>query len=88
MNHFEYSIDVIVNEDVEKKTTEIIDMVKLGRSPFNLYKIIDEPGNDDKDPKKRTFIILSYSNIHTYIYQLFYGTAAKINCCFKTFVQV
>ena len=86
MNHFEYTVDVIVNEEVEKKTKEIIDLVTSGRSPFNLYKIIDEPGNNDNDPKKRTFIIFGYTNIHNYIYQLFNGTSAKISCCFKTYV--
>jgi len=49
MNYFEYTVEVEVTEEIEKKTKVIFDMVKDGRSPFNIYKISDETIEGDKN---------------------------------------
>ena len=80
MNYFEYTIDVNVTDDVETKTNKILDLIKQGNAPFNLYKIVDE---GDGEKKNRTFIITSLFNIHNIITQLFSGTSPVYQCYYK-----
>jgi|688.fasta_scaffold00882_39 hypothetical protein len=93
MNYFEYTVEVEVTEEIEKKTKVIFDMVKDGRSPFNIYKISDEPIESDKNkedtenktPKTiRTFTLTSLSNINGIVLQFFSGDCAKFLCFYKT----
>jgi hypothetical protein len=68
-------------------------MVKDGRSPFNIYKISDEPieGDKNKDENEnkttkiiRTFTLTSLSNINAIVLQFFRGDCAKFLCFYKT----
>lgn len=78
MNFFEYIIEVPINEAVEKRTEDILNMIKEGICCFNLHKISDEEISEDK--KKRTFILTSYSNIAQFLYKLFNGLQVKFTC--------
>jgi hypothetical protein len=93
MNYFEYTVEVEVTEEIEKKTKVIFDMVKDGRSPFNIYKISDEPIEGDKNKEDsenkmtktiRTFTLTSLSNINGIVLQFFRGDCAKFLCFYKT----
>lgn len=78
MNFFEYNIEVPINEETERRTEDIINMVKEGICCFNLIKISDEDEGENK--KKRIFILTSYSNISQILYKLFNGLSAKFIC--------
>jgi hypothetical protein len=93
MNYFEYTVEVEVTEEIEKKTKVIFDMVKDGRSPFNIYKISDETIEGDKNKEDaenkmtktiRTFTLTSLSNINAIVLQFFRGDCAKFLCFYKT----
>jgi hypothetical protein len=93
MNYFEYTVEVEVTDEIEKKTKVIFDMVKDGRSPFNIYKISDESfeGDKNKDENEnkttkiiRTFTLTSLSNINAIVLQFFRGDCAKFLCFYKT----
>jgi hypothetical protein len=86
-------VEVEVTDEIEKKTKVIFDMVKDGRSPFNIYKISDETieGDKNKDETEnktnkiiRTFTLTSLSNINTIVLQFFRGDCAKFLCFYKT----
>ena len=82
MNYLEYSVEFTITEETEKKTREIMDLIKEGRCAFNFIKFIDEDIGDDK--KKRTFILTSYSNISQLLFKLFNGIEAKYVCHIKS----
>ena len=82
MNYFEYTVEVEVTEDVEKKTKYLFDMIKDGRNPFYLYKMSDETIDENK--KIRTFTLTSLSNINHIIINFFSGNCAKFHCFYKT----
>ena len=93
MNYFEYTVEVEVTDEIEKKTKVLFDMVKDGRSPFNIYKISDEPIEGDKNKDEtdnkttktiRTFTLTSLSNINAIVLQFFRGDCAKFLCFYKT----
>lgn len=84
MNFFEYTIEVPINEETERRTEDIINMVKDGICCFNLNKIIDE--KDEKDNNKRVFILIAHTNISPILYNLFNGLKAKFLCYNKTLV--
>ena len=93
MNYFEYTVEVEVTEEIEKKTKVLFDMVKEGRSPFNIYKISDETIEGDKNKEDaenkmtktiRTFTLTSLSNINAIVLQFFRGDCAKFLCFYKT----
>ena len=88
MNYFEYTVEVEVTEEIEKKTKVLFDMVKEGRSPFNIYKISDETIEGEKENKTnktiRTFTLTSLSNINSVVLQFFRGDCAKFLCFYKT----
>jgi hypothetical protein len=48
MNYLEYSVEFTITEETEKKTREIMDLIKEGRCAFNFIKFIDEDIGDDK----------------------------------------
>jgi hypothetical protein len=82
MNYFEYTVEVEVTEDLEKKTKILFDMIKDGRNPFYLYKMSDETIDENK--KIRTFTLTSLSNINHIIINFFSGNCAKFHCFYKT----
>ena len=82
MNYLEYTIEFDVTEESEKKTTEVMELIKEGRCAFNFIKSIDEEIESDK--KKRTFILTSYSNISQLLFKLFHGIEAKYTCHIKS----
>lgn len=82
MNYLEYMIEFQITEETEKKTNEIMEIIKKGNCAFNFIKFIDEEESPDK--KKRTFIITSYSNISQILFHLFNGIDAKYNCYIKS----
>jgi hypothetical protein len=82
MNYFEYTVEVEVTEDLEKKTKILFDMIKDGRNPFYLYKMSDETIDENK--KIRTFTLTSLSNINQIIINFFSGNCAKFHCFYKT----
>lgn len=93
MHYFEYTVEVEVTDEIEKKTKVLFDMVKDGRSPFNIYKISDEPiecdkNKDETENKKnkiiRTFTLTSLSNINAIVLQFFRDDCAKFLCFYKT----
>ena len=86
MNYLEYTIEFQINEETEKKTKDIMNVVKEGRCGFNFIKYIDEDDIDDK--KKRTFIFTSTSNISQNLFHLFHGIVAKYNCYIKSPVSM
>jgi|UniRef100_A0A6C0LJE2 hypothetical protein len=81
MNHFEYLVELPVSEDVERVTNDIYNMIKEGRCPFSLSKVVDE-GEGDK--KRRLFVITSPVNIHHIVHPMFYKFDMKVLCYFKT----
>ena len=81
MNHFEYLVELPVSEDVERVTTDIYNMIKEGRCPFSLSKVVDE-GEGDK--KRCLFVITSPVNIHHIVHPMFYKFDMKVLCYFKT----
>lgn len=85
MNYFEYTIEVEITEDVEKKTKLLFDMIKEGRNPFYLHKISDE---EDENKKIRTFTLTSLSNINQIVLHFFSGNCAKFHCFYKTPVMM
>lgn len=85
MNFLEYTIEVPINEESDKRTTEIMNLIKEGRCCFNLVRYMDD---EENDKKVRTFIITSYSNITQILYQLFNGLMAKYTCFIKTPVNM
>lgn len=78
MNFFEYIVEMPINEETERRTNDIINMVKDGICCFNLNRISDEELSEDK--KKRVFILTSYSNISQFLYKLFNGIPVKFTC--------
>jgi hypothetical protein len=82
MNYLEYVIEFIITEETEKKTKEIMDIIKEGKCAFNFIKYIDEDDVDNK--KKRTFILTSYSNISQMLFHLFNGIEVKYSCYIKS----
>jgi hypothetical protein len=84
MNYFEYTVEVEVTEDVEKKTKNLFDMIKDGRNPFYLYKMVDEIIEGDENKKNRTFTLTSLSNINNIVIHFFSGNCAKFHCFYKT----
>jgi hypothetical protein len=88
MNYFEYTVEVEVTEDVEKKTKQLFDMIKEGRSPFNLFKLSDEVLESDEKKKIRTFTLTSLSNINPIVLHYFSGNCAKFYCFYKTPVMM
>jgi hypothetical protein len=84
MNYFEYTVEVEVTEDVEKKTKQLFDMIKDGRSPFNLYKLSDETLDGDEKKKIRTFTLTSITNINQIVLHYFSGNCAKFYCFYKS----
>ena len=88
MNYFEYTIEVEVTEDIEKKTKLLFDMIKDGRNPFYLQKMSDEKVDGDENKKIRTFTLTSLSNIHHIILHFFSGNCAKYHCFYKTPVMM
>jgi hypothetical protein len=88
MSHFEYIVEVPVDDKVEDKTKELIAYIdKFGFTPqFNLVEYVDRVNKNDS--KTRVFTIVGYSNVNQSITQLFYGYATKISCYFKTPVNV
>jgi hypothetical protein len=84
MNYFEYTVEVEVTEDVEKKTKYLFDMIKDGRNPFYLYKMVDEIIEGDENKKIRTFTLTSLSNINNIVIHFFSGNCAKFHCFYKT----
>ena len=82
MNYFEYTVEVEVTEDLEKKTKILFDMIKDGRNPFYLYKMSDETIDENK--KIRTFTLTSLYNINQIIINFFSGNCAKFHCFYKT----
>jgi len=84
MNYFEYTIEVEVTEDIEKKTKQLFDMIKDGRSPFNLYKLSDETLDGDEKKKIRTFTLTSITNINQIVLHYFSGNCAKFYCFYKS----
>ena len=83
MNHFEYTIEVPIDETSEKITLNIQELITKGLSPFNLQRWTDD---DFEDKKTRTIIITSGFNIHQLVFDLFKGTNAKFRCYYKTVV--
>jgi hypothetical protein len=81
MNHFEYIVEVPVSDDVERVTNDIYNLLKEGRCPFNLCKVVDEV---EGDKKKRVYVITSPVNIHHIIHPMFYKFDMKVQCYFKT----
>ncbi len=81
MNHFEYIIEVPISEEVEKTTNDIYAMIKDGRCPFTLCKVVDE---EDGGQKKRQYVITSVVNIHHIIHSIFYKLQVKLECYYKT----
>ena len=88
MNYFEYTVEVEVSEDVEKKTKNLFDMIKDGRNPFYLCKMADEIIEGDENKKIRTFTLTSLSNINHIILHFFSGNCAKFHCFYKTPVMM
>jgi hypothetical protein len=84
MNYFEYTVEVEVTEDIEKKTKNLFEMIKTGRSPFNLYKLSDETLEGDENKKIRTFTLTSFTNINHIILNYFSGNSAKFYCFYKS----
>ena len=84
MNYFEYTVEVEVTDEIEKKTKQIFEMIKDGRSPFNIYKLSDEKIEGDENKKIRVFTLTSLSNISQYVLQFFSGDCAKFLCFHKT----
>jgi hypothetical protein len=84
MNYFEYTVEVEVTEDIEKKTKQLFDMIKDGRSPFNLYKLSDETLDGDEKKKIRTFTLTSITNINHIVLHYFSGNCAKFYCFYKS----
>jgi hypothetical protein len=84
MNYFEYTVEVEVTEDIEKKTKQLFDMIKDGRSPFNLYKLSDETLDGDEKKKIRTFTLTSITNINQIVLHYFSGNCAKFYCFYKS----
>ena len=84
MNFFEYTVEVEVTEDIEKKTKQLFDMIKDGRSPFNLYKLSDETLDGDEKKKIRTFTLTSITNINQIVLHYFSGNCAKFYCFYKS----
>jgi hypothetical protein len=82
MNYLEYVIEFIITEETEKKTKEIMDIIKEGKCAFNFIKYIDEDDVDEK--RKRTFILTSYSNISQILFHLFNGIEVKYSCYIKS----
>ena len=82
MNYLEYTIEFDVTEETEKKTNEVMELIKEGRCAFNFIKFVDEEFDNDK--KKRTFILTSYSNISQLLFKLFHGIEAKYICHIKS----
>lgn len=82
MNYLEYTIEFTITDETDKKTKEIMDLVKDGKCAFNFIKYIDEDIEDEK--RKRTFILTSYSNISQILFKLFHGIEAKYNCYIKS----
>ena len=88
MNYFEYTVEVEVTEEVEKKTKYLFDMIKNGTNPFYLCKITDEIIEDDENKKIRTFTLTSLSNINHIIINFFREYCAKFHCFYKTPVMM
>jgi hypothetical protein len=90
MNYFEYTVEVEVTDDIEKKTKQLFDMIKDGRNPFYLQKFTDNKIDEDENKTKtiRTFILTSSSNINHIILHYFSGNCAKFHCFYKTHVMM
>lgn len=88
MNYFEYTVEVEVTEEIEKKTEFILNMIKEGKNPFNLYKISDETLDGEEKKKIRTFTLTSLSNINQIVLQYFSGHCAKYYCFYKSPVMM
>jgi hypothetical protein len=88
MSHFEYIVEVPVDDKVENKTKELISYIdRFGFTPqFNLVEYVDRDNKNDS--KTRVFTIIGYSNVNQIMTQLFYGFATKISCHHKTPVAV
>jgi hypothetical protein len=87
MNYLEYTIEFAITNETEKKTNEVIDMIKEGRCAFNIVKIVDEKmdeSNEEDGKKKRTFILTSYTNISQLLFKLFQGIDARYLCYIKS----
>ena len=82
MNYLEYTIEFDITEETEKKTNEVMELIKEGKCAFNFIKFVDEETVNDK--KKRTFILTSYSNISQLLFKLFHGIEAKYMCHIKS----
>jgi hypothetical protein len=85
MNYFEYTVEVELTEEIEKKTKELFDAIKTGKCILNIYKISDEPFEEgDKKKIVRTFTLTSLTNINHIILQFFNGHTATYYCYYKT----
>jgi hypothetical protein len=90
MNYLEYTIEFAITDETEKKTNEVIDMIKEGRCAFNIVKIVDEKIDESNEDgkKKRTFILTSYTNISQLLFKLFQGIDARYLCYMKSQVAM
>jgi len=91
MNYLEYTIEYAITDEAEKKTKEVIEMIKEGRCAFNIVKIVDEKineSNEEDGKKKRTLILTSYTNISQLLFKLFQGIDARYLCYMKSQVAM
>lgn len=68
---FEYIFTGELTPVLEERTKLIIENITKSIAPFSLVKYFDEPITEDK--KTRTFILISTSNITTYLCSTFFN---------------
>jgi hypothetical protein len=78
--HFEYNIEVPMNDDVEKNTQNV--MTYLDRSHIKPFEV--HYWRDNEETKTRGFLITSQYNAHEYIYHLFNPFNPVYTCYVKT----
>jgi hypothetical protein len=89
MNYFEYTVEVELTEEIEKKTKELFETIKTGRCVLNIQKISDETFEEGEKKKiVRTFTLTSLTNINQVILHFFNGHRATFYCYYKTPVMM
>jgi hypothetical protein len=89
MNYFEYTVEVELTEEIEKKSKELIDAIKTGKCILNIHKISDETFEEGEKKKiVRTFTLTSLTNINQVILHFFKGYCATYHCYYKTPVMM
>ena len=80
---FEYTVEVLINEDLDKNNECIMNYVNSAFPPFQI-----QFWKDDEEKKVRTYQITSPVNVHNIIYSLFGPLNPLYSCYFKTRIHM